>query len=110
MLTAEPTVTERIKQLALTCELDRLRLRIALKPAPPHEMTLGGLPASAIGKALSFTQYFPGKIGQVARGVSLGSAVFRIVQPFFLLRSRLNKIDPGTNHEGTAKSSQPGSR
>lgn len=94
MATVENNAEERIQQLALICELDRLQLRIVLKPAPQNELTLGGLPASAIGKALSFTQYFPGRIGQVARSVAIGSAMFRVIRPFLLLRSKFKKSDP----------------
>jgi len=97
METPEISAEDRIRQLALICELDRLHLKIVLKPAPEHEVVIAGLPALAIGRALSFTQYFPGRIGQLARSMALGSAVFRIVKPFLNLRSKTNNND--TRHE-----------
>jgi len=48
-----PTPAERRQRLALACELDRLRLRLALRPAArPPELTVGGVPLSALGADL----------------------------------------------------------
>jgi len=94
MQNSKSSFDDRIGQLALICELDRLRLRIALRPAPAHELTVGGLPASAIAKALAFTQYFPGRIGQMARGVAIGSSIIRVLKPLALLRSKFKKLEP----------------
>jgi hypothetical protein len=97
----EPNIraAERIRQIALSCELDRLRLRIALRPTPSRELTIAGLPATAIGKALSFTQYFPGKIGQMARGLAVGSTIFRILKPLAVLHSKFNKSKTRRDYE-----------
>lgn len=102
METPEISAKERIHQLALICELDRLYLKIVLKPPPEDELVIGGLPALAIGRALSFAQYFPGRIGQLARSMALGSAIFRAAKPFLSLRSKLKNKD--SLHEPTGKS------
>ena len=72
---------ELIQRLSLMCELDRLRLRLALRPAPSDELTIGGLPKSAITKAFSFIQFVPGRIGKIARGLAIGSTFFRFIKP-----------------------------
>ena len=77
------TLAERRERLALVCQLDRLHLRLALRPS--HELTIAGLPATSLKKALSVTQLFPGRLGGIARGLALGSSLFRLLQP--LLRS-----------------------
>lgn len=92
---------EKILQIALKCELDRLRLRIALLPAPTNEVTIAGLPASALTKALSFSQYLPGKLGQLARWVFLGSSIFRVLKPLAILGSKFKK--PETRHDYETK-------
>lgn len=79
------TLAERRERLALVCQLDRLNLRLALRPSP--ETTIAGLPAASLKKALSATQLFPGRLGRLARGFAVGSALFRMIQP--LLRSPL---------------------
>jgi hypothetical protein len=76
---------ERLQRLALVCELDRLRLRLALRPAPASEITIAGLPATAVTKVLSYIQFLPGRIGQLARGLALGSTFLRLIKP--LVRS-----------------------
>lgn len=73
---------ERRELLALACELDRLQLRLALRPAPSDALSIAGLPATALSKALSFTQFLPGNMGRIARAVALGSKVIRMVKPF----------------------------
>jgi hypothetical protein len=75
------SVAERRQRLALVCQLDRLHLRLALRPAPPAAGSLGALAAPA----LAFTQLLPGPLGRLSRGFALGSALFRVVQP--LIRS-----------------------
>ena len=73
------TFAERRERLALVCQLDRLRLRLALRPS--HEITIAGLPATSLKKALSAAQLFPGRLGRLARGFAVGSALFRLIQP-----------------------------
>jgi hypothetical protein len=88
MLMRSPPATNayRRQRLALVCELDRLRLRIALRQrASSDEVTIAGLPKSAVAKAFSIVQLLPGRIGRIARGFALGSAFFRIVQPLIRL-------------------------
>ncbi len=77
---------ERRERLALICELDRLRLRLALRPT--NELTIAGVPAKALTKAFSVTQFLPGRFGRLARGLALGSALFRMIQPLIRSSSR----------------------
>jgi hypothetical protein len=76
------TNAERRERLTLLCQLDRLHLKLMLRPAPSSEPTLGGLPLSSLGQALSFSQLLPGKIGRLSRGVALGAQLFRATQFF----------------------------
>ena len=78
-----PTLAERRQRLALVCELDRLHLRLALRPtARRPELTVGGVPLSALTTALSFAQFLPGRFGRIARGASLGADLFHAFNPF----------------------------
>jgi hypothetical protein len=76
------SAAERRQRLALVCQLDRLHLRLALRPAPSAMGPLGGLAAPALTPALAFAQLLPGPLGRLARGFALGSALFRTVQPW----------------------------
>jgi hypothetical protein len=77
------TLAERRARLALVCQLDRLRLRLALRPAAHRpEITLGGVPISALTQAFSLAQFLPGKVGRFARNAALGADLFRAVNPF----------------------------
>lgn len=81
-----PTLAERRERLALACELDRLRLRLALRPPgrPAGLASLAGADSalSLAGKALSVAGFFPGKIGRWARRLALGSEVLGAFKPF----------------------------
>lgn len=82
-MNAQPlSLEERRLRLALRCELDRLRLRIALRPSRRRELRIGGVPISTINKAFSFAQFLPGKLGRLARGASFGVDLFRALNPF----------------------------
>jgi len=77
------TLAEHRERLALVCQLDRLRLRLALRPAAHQpDITLGGAPISALTQAFSLAQFLPGKIGRFARNAALGADLFRAVNPF----------------------------
>lgn len=78
-----PTPAERRERLALACELDRLRLRIALRP-PARPAGLAGADGafSLAGKALSVAGFFPGKVGRWARRLALGSELLGAFKPF----------------------------
>lgn len=79
----QPSLADRRLRLALTCELDRLLLRLALRPtARRPEIMIGGLPVSAITKAFSVAQFMPGKIGRLARGAALCADLLRAFNPF----------------------------
>ncbi|MFT3867493.1 MAG: hypothetical protein QM715_03235 [Nibricoccus sp.] len=101
MATPKVNAEERIHQLALICELDRLYLKLVLQPPPEPEPLIAGLSARAIGRALSVTQYFPGRIGQLARSMALGSSIFKIIKPLLSLRLA-GKHD--NHHEPNGKS------
>lgn len=78
-----PSFAERRERLALVCQLDRLHLRLALRPtAKRPEITLGGVPVSALTQAFSFAQFLPGKLGGLARSASLGADLFRAFNAF----------------------------
>jgi hypothetical protein len=80
---AMPTLAERRERLALACELDRLRLRLALRPpARPAALAGADTALSLAGKALSVAGFFPGKIGRWARRLSLGSELLGAFNPF----------------------------
>ncbi|MFT3781940.1 MAG: hypothetical protein QM790_07980 [Nibricoccus sp.] len=80
----------RVKQLLLLCELDRVHLKLAMKPSPSADHTIAGIPNAIMNKALSFTQFLPGRIGQLSRGIAIGSTLFRMVRPF-VKASRLSR-------------------
>ena len=78
-----PTFADRRLRLSLACELDRLHLRLALRPTVQRpEIKIGGVPMSAITKAFSVAQFLPGKLGRLARGAALGADLFRAFNPF----------------------------
>jgi hypothetical protein len=69
------SLAEQRERLALSCELDRLRLRLALRPLENH-----GSPQSGIGKALAIGQLVPGKIGRWARRLAAGADFFQSIR------------------------------
>jgi hypothetical protein len=78
-----PTLAEQRERLALVCQLDRLRLKLALRPtAHRPEITLGGVPVSVLTQIFSFAQFLPGKLGRFARSASGGADLFRAFNPF----------------------------
>lgn len=78
-----PTFAERRLRLALACELDRLRLRLALRPPlQSPEIKIAGVPMSAITQVFSVAQFLPGKFGRLARGAALGTDLLRAFNPF----------------------------
>jgi len=102
---------EVIQRLSLMCELDRLRLRLALRPAPSDELTIGGLPKSAITKAFSFMQFVPGRIGKIARGLAIGSTFFRFIRPLMgTLRNNTRNSNKGIDSIRNATSYRQGPR
>ena len=78
-----PSLADRRLRLALACELDRLHLRLALRPSPRRpEVKIAGVPLSSLTKAFSFAQFLPGKLGRAARGVALGADLLKAFNPF----------------------------
>jgi hypothetical protein len=78
-----PSLDERRQRLALACELDRLNLRLALRPT-----RVDGLALSVAAKMLPLARHFPGKIGRWSREVSHGAAFFRGIYDAFFSRRR----------------------
>lgn len=72
----------RRERLALACELDRLRLRLAVRPSPSGGAEAAGTVLSVAGKALSVAGFFPGRIGRWARRLALGSELLGALNPF----------------------------
>jgi hypothetical protein len=83
-----PTLEERRQRLALECELDRLNLRLAMRPT-----RVDGLALSVAAKMLPLARHFPGRIGRWSREVSHGAAFFRGIYDAFFRRRR----DPELN-------------
>jgi hypothetical protein len=66
------TLAEQRERLALACRLDRLNLRLAMRPTPLERFTL-----NLLEKAAPLVPFLPGKIGRWARGISRGTNLFR---------------------------------
>jgi hypothetical protein len=67
-ITIPPTLAEQRERVALACELDRLNLRLAMRPTPIERMTLG---------VLEKVPHLPGRIGKWARGIVRGTNLAR---------------------------------
>lgn len=83
-LPAHLTIAERRERLALACELDRLRLRLALR-LPLSNGTapaIAGVPLSSLNQAFSIAQLLPGKIGRWSRRAALGAELLSAFNPF----------------------------
>lgn len=61
-------------RLVLACELDRLNLRLALRPKPAAT-TIAGVPMTAVNQAFSIAQLIPGRIGRWARRAAAAAEV-----------------------------------
>jgi hypothetical protein len=68
----KPTLAEQRERLALACRLDRLNLRLAMRPTPLERMSLG-----LLEKAAPLLPFLPGRIGRWARGITQGTNLFR---------------------------------
>jgi hypothetical protein len=71
-VSTHPTLAEQRERLALACRLDRLNLRLAMRPTPLERLTL-----NILEKAAPLIPFLPGKVGRWARGISRGTNLFR---------------------------------
>jgi hypothetical protein len=70
----EPTLAEQRERLALQCQLDRLNLRIAMRPSPLEKIAMG-----FVEKLAPLAPHLPGKIGRWTRGIMRGTEMFKTV-------------------------------
>jgi hypothetical protein len=68
----ESTVAGRREWLALACRLDRLNLRLALRPTALERLSL-----TLLGKAAPLIPLLPGRAGRWARGIAQGTNLLR---------------------------------
>jgi hypothetical protein len=72
------TLDERRERLVLACELDRLKLRLALRPSPLERLTI-----SVIEKIAPLAPHLPGRLGRWTRGIMQGTSMVRDVYEAF---------------------------
>lgn len=66
------TLDERRKLLALECQLDRLKLRLAVKPTPLERLTF-----SVLEELAPLAPHLPGRLGKWTRGIMRGTRFFK---------------------------------
>jgi hypothetical protein len=76
-MSTHPTLAEQRERLALACRLDRLNLRLAMRPTPLERLTL-----NILEKAAPLIPFLPGKVGRWARGISRGTSSTEPPGPF----------------------------
>jgi hypothetical protein len=67
-----PTIAEQRERLALACQLDRLNLRLAVRPTPLERLTL-----TVLEKLAPLAPHLPGRLGKWTRGIMRGTHFFR---------------------------------
>ena len=67
-----PTPEERRECLVLACRLDRLNLRLALRPTALERLSL-----TLLGRAAPLIPHLPGRIGRWARAIAQGTKLVR---------------------------------
>jgi hypothetical protein len=65
---------ERREWLAVACELDRVRMRLAARPT-----TLERISLSVLENVIPLAPHLPGKVGRWTRGILQGTNVLRSV-------------------------------
>jgi hypothetical protein len=70
----EPTLAEQRERLALTCQLDRLNLRLAMRPTPVERLAMG-----VMEKLAPLVPHLPGRLGKWTRGIMRGTELFKTV-------------------------------
>jgi hypothetical protein len=68
----KPTLAERRECLALACSLDRLNLRLAMRPTALERLSL-----TLLEKAAPLIPLLPGRFGRWARGIAQGTNLLR---------------------------------
>jgi hypothetical protein len=66
------TLAEQRERLVLVCELDRLNLRLAMRPTPMESVAL-----NVLERVAPFVPHIPGKLGKWARRIMRGTNVAR---------------------------------
>ena len=69
---AHSTPAQRREQLALACRLDRLNLRLAMRPTALERLSL-----TLLEKAAPLIPFLPGRVGRWARGITRGTNLLR---------------------------------
>jgi hypothetical protein len=69
-----PTLAEQRERLALACQLDRLNLRLSMRPSPLEKLAVG-----MVEKLAPLAPHLPGTIGRWTRGIMRGTTLFRSV-------------------------------
>jgi hypothetical protein len=67
-----PTMETQRERLALACELDRLNLRLAVRPTPAERLTF-----SVLENLAPLAPHLPGALGRWTRGIMRGTNFFR---------------------------------
>jgi len=74
-MSANPlTLAEQRARLALACQLDRLNLRLAMRPTPLEKLAF-----NMVEKLAPLAPHLPGTIGKWTRGIMRGTSLFRSV-------------------------------
>jgi hypothetical protein len=68
----QPILATQRERLALACELDRLNLRLAMRPTPIERTTL-----KVLERVAPLAPLLPGRLGKWARGILRGTNVAR---------------------------------
>jgi hypothetical protein len=66
------TLAEKRERLALACQLDRLNLRLAMRPTPLERISL-----TLLEKVAPLVPHLPGKVGKWARSIMRGTNLFK---------------------------------
>lgn len=69
-----PSLAEQRQRLALICQLDRLNLRLAMRPTPVERLAMG-----FVEKLAPLAPHLPGRIGRWTRGIMRGTEMFKTV-------------------------------
>jgi hypothetical protein len=69
-----PSLAVQRERLALACQLDRLNLKLAVRPSPLEKLAMGMLE-----KLAPIAPHLPGRIGKWTRGIMRGTTFVRSV-------------------------------
>jgi hypothetical protein len=68
----ELSIAEQRERLALACQLDRLNLRLALRPTPMERLTI-----NVLERLAPLVPHLPGRLGKWTRGIMRGTHFVR---------------------------------